>query len=94
MSKITKSQLTAVVAKKARLPKRAAAEAIDELFEEMARTLKKGGKVVISGFGSFHVGFVNDKQVVPFGNESKRQTIKGHRVVNFKAGKPLRKIVW
>jgi len=94
MSKITKSQLTAVVAKKARLPKRAAAEAIDELFDEMSRTLKKGGKVVISGFGSFYVGIVNDKQVVPFGNEAKRQTIKSHRVVNFKAGKPLRKIVW
>lgn len=94
MSKITKSQLTSIVAKKARLPKRAAAEAIDELFDEMARTLKKGGKVVISGFGSFYVGIINDKQVVPFGNESKRQTIKSHRVVNFKAGKPLRKIVW
>ena len=58
------------------------------------RALKKGDKVVLSGFGTFHLGKVNDKQVVPFGKEDKRQTIKGHRVVNFRVGKPLKKMVW
>ncbi len=94
MSKLTKSQLIAIVAKKARLPKRAASDTVEALFDEMIRTLTKGGKVVISGFGTFYVSVVNDKQVVPFGDESKRQTIKGHRVINFRPGKPIKKSVW
>ncbi len=91
---MTRSQLIAIVAKKAHLTKRASEEAIDALLEEVTRSLKKGEKVVLSGFGTFYVSEVDDKQVVPFGDEAKRQTIKAHRVVNFKAGKPLRKTVW
>ena len=85
---MTKSQLVAVIAKKA------SSDAIEALFEEVIRSLNKGEKVVISGFGTFYVSKVGDKQVVPFGNESKRQTIKGHKVVNFRVGKPLKKQVW
>ncbi len=48
----------------------------------------------MSGFGTFYVSRVDDKQVVPFGNESARQTVKSHKVINFKVGKPLRKRVW
>lgn len=91
---MTKSQLIAIVAKKAHLTKRASEEAITALFEEVGRSLKKGEKVVISGFGTFYISSVNDKEVVPFGNEDRRQTVKGHRVVNFRAGKPLKQKVW
>lgn len=91
---MTKSQLVAIVAKKAHLTKRASSDAIDALFDEVGRSLKKGEKVVISGFGTFYLSSVKDKQVVPFGDETKRQTIKGHKVVNFKVGKPLKKLVW
>lgn len=91
---MTKSQLVAVIAKKAHLTKKASSDSIEALFEEVIRSLKKGEKVVISGFGTFYVSKVGDKQVVPFGNESKRQTIKGHKVVNFRVGKPLKKQVW
>ena len=91
---MTKSQLITVVAKKAHLTKKAAEEAITALFDEVIRNLKKGEKVVISGFGTFYVNKVGDKQVEPFGNKDKRMTIKAHRVVNFKVGKPLKKAVW
>lgn len=91
---MTKSQLVNIVAKKAHLTKRASEEAIEALFEEVTRSLNKGEKVVLSGFGTFYVSNVKDKQVVPFGNESKRQTIKGHKVVNFRVGKPLKRNVW
>lgn len=91
---MTKSQLTTLVAKKAHMTKKAAEEAIDVFFEELTNALKKGDKVVISGIGTFYVSRVNDKEVVPFGDESKRTTIKGHRVVNFRVGKPLKKAVW
>lgn len=91
---MTKTQLIDIVAKRGHMPKRAATEAVEVFLEEVTRTLQKGGKVVLSGFGTFSLGKVKDKQVVPFGNEQKRQTIKGHKVVNFKAGKPLKKAVW
>ena len=91
---MTKSQLITVVAKKAHLTKKAATDAVESFFEEVTRSLVKGDKVVLSGFGTLYVSSVKDKQVVPFGNESNRQTIKGHRVVNLKVGKPLKKAVW
>lgn len=91
---MTKSDLISIVAKKARLPKRAAKQAIEALFEDVSRALQKGDKVVISGFGTFYVNRVDDKEVVPFGDEKKRQKVGSHRVVNFRAGKPLRKKVW
>lgn len=91
---MTKSQLIAIVAKKAHLTKKASNDAVESMFEEIIRALKKGEKVVISGFGTFYVSKVGDKQVVPFGNETKRQTIKSHKVVNFRVGKPLKKEVW
>lgn len=91
---MTKSQLITIVAKKAHLTKKASSDAIEALIEEITRALTKGEKVVLSGFGTLYVSPVKDKQVVPFGNESKRQTIKGHRVVNLKVGKPLKKAVW
>ena len=91
---MTKSQLIAVISKKAHLTKKASEDAIEALFDEVSRALKKGEKVVISGFGTFYVSQVKDKQVVPFGQENKRQTIKGHKVINFRVGKPLKKQVW
>lgn len=91
---MTKHDLINIVAKKAHLTKKAATEAIDALFDEVEKGLIKGEKVVLSGFGTFYVSKVADKQVVPFGNEVQRQTVKGHRVINFRVGKPLKKKVW
>lgn len=91
---MTKSQLVGLVAKKSRMSKRAAEEVIDLLFSEMSRSLFKGEKVVLSNFGTFYISKVKDKQVVPFGEEAKRQTIKAHKVVNFRPGKSLKKEVW
>ena len=91
---MTKSDLVNIVAKKAHLTKKAADEAVEALFDEMIRTLKKGDKAVISGFGTFYVSKVKDKHVEPFGDKTKRQVVKGHRVVNFRVGKPLKKEVW
>ena len=91
---MTKSHLIDVVAKKGHLTKKAAKESIEVFLEEVKKGLKKGEKVVLSGFGTFYLSKVADKQVVPFGKEDKRQTIKGHHVVNFRVGKPFKKTVW
>lgn len=91
---MTKSDLIAVVAKKGHLTKKAATEAVEVFLDEIKRALGKGEKVVLSGFGTFYLSKVADKEVVPFGKEDKRQTIKAHRVINFRVGKPLKKTVW
>ncbi|KKS30914.1 MAG: Histone family protein DNA-binding protein [Candidatus Amesbacteria bacterium GW2011_GWA2_42_12] len=91
---MTKSDLIDIVSKKAHLTKKAANDAVESFLDEVMRSLKKGEKVVLSGFGTFYLGKVKDKQVVPFGKEENRQTIKGHRVVNFRVGKPFKKTVW
>lgn len=91
---MTKSDLIKIIAKRAHLTKKAANDSIEAMFEEITRSLSKGNKVVVSGFGTFYVSQVKDKQVVPFGNEKKRTTVKRHKVVNFRVGKPLKKAVW
>jgi len=91
---VTKHDLIGIVAKKAHLTKKAAAEAVETFLEEIIVSLSRGDKVVLSGFGTLYVSKVHDKHVVPFGDESKRQVIKGHKVVNFRTGKPLKKRIW
>lgn len=90
---MNKSDLVAVVAKRANLPHKAAQQAIDAFLEETSRSLSKGQKVLWSGFGTFDVRKVADKKVVPFGREELTRVIKSHHVVNFKAGKPLKEAV-
>lgn len=91
---MTKKEFADIVAKKGHLTKKAATEAVDVLLNEVTHALRKGERVVLSGFGTFYISKVADKQIVPFGQEEKRTTIKSHRVVNFRPGKPLRKAVW
>ena len=91
---MTKSQLINVVSKKGHLTKKASKEAVEVFLEEVKKALKKGEKVVLSGYGTFYLSKVADKQVVPFGKEDRRQTIKSHYVVNFRVGKPFKKMVW
>ena len=91
---MTKSQIINAVSKKGHLTKKASTESVEVFLDEVRKALKKGEKVVLSGFGTFYISKVADKQVVPFGKEDKRQTIKAHHVVNFRVGKPFKKMVW
>ena len=90
---MNKSNLIVVVAKRANLTQKAAQEAIEAFLDETSRSLSKGQKVLWSGFGTFDVRQVADKKVVPFGREELTRVIKSHRVVNFKAGKPLKEVI-
>ncbi len=89
---MTKRQIGDLVARKAHLPKRAAAEAIDVFLNEVGRTLAKGEKVVLSGFGTFRVITMKGKTVkIP--KTEKFVTIRSHRSPRFIAGKKLKKQV-
>lgn len=48
-----KAEIIEKVSKDVRLTKKAAKEAVDITFQIIEQTLKKGEKVVISGFGTF-----------------------------------------
>lgn len=89
-----KSDYYDIIAKSAHMTKKTAKDAIDTFLDEIIKTLKKGDKVVLSGVGTLSIGKVGAKDVVPFGKSDKRLTVKSHHVVNFKAAKPLRKIIW
>jgi DNA-binding protein HU-beta len=89
---MTKRELVDVVARKAHLTKRAAVEAVDTFLNEVGRTLSKGEKVVLSGFGTFRVISMKGKTVkIP--NTEKMVTIKAHRSPRFTPGKKLKRQV-
>ena len=88
-----RSELIEILSKKAHLTKKAAREAIDVLFDEVSRLLKKGEKVIISGFGTFKIGKVKDKKGRRSPSDATPMIHKGHRVIRFIVAKKLKKEV-
>ena len=89
---MTKAQIIEIVAKKAHLTKKAAAESIDAFLDEIVRQISKGEKVVLSGFGTFKLNKVKDKKGRnPQTGED--LIIKSHKVVRFVVGKTLKRLV-
>ncbi|MCJ7805403.1 HU family DNA-binding protein [Patescibacteria group bacterium] len=89
---MTKRELLEQVARKAHLTKRAAKEAVEVFLAEIGRTLSKGEKVVLSGFGTFRVISMKGKTVKIPGTE-KLVTIKAHRSPRFTPGKKFKRQV-
>lgn len=89
---MTKRQIVTLVATKAHLTKKAAREAIETFLAEVTKALKKGEKVVLSGFGTFKVVKVKDKKVIVPGTGEEKM-VKSHRAPRFSPGKPLKKEV-
>lgn len=52
---LTKVELINAVARKAELTKKKSTQAVEALIDSIAEALKKGEKVVITGFGTFSV---------------------------------------
>lgn len=52
---MTKAELVAQVAKKAGLTARAGKDAVNTVFSSISQALKRGEKVVVTGFGTFLV---------------------------------------
>jgi nucleoid DNA-binding protein len=89
---MTKRELVDIVARKAHMTKKAANEAVDVFLNEIGRSLSKGEKVVLSGFGTFRVIWMEGKTVkIP--NTEKMVTIKRHRSPRFTPGKKLKRQV-
>jgi nucleoid DNA-binding protein len=89
---MTKRRLIEIVAKKTNLTKKIAREVITSFLEEISKSLIKGEKAVISGFGTFKVVKVKVKKgrVIKTGQEV---TIPAHRAAKFTASKTLKRAV-
>lgn len=85
---MTKKDLIELVARKAHLTKKAASEAIDNFLIEIQRSLVKGEKVIISGFGTFDVDHRREKTMFLRG---KKEKVSAHRVPRFHPGKTLKR---
>jgi DNA-binding protein HU-beta len=87
---MTKKELIEIVAKKAHLTKKAAAEATEVFLEEIKKSVKKGEKVVVSGFGTFKLSKVKDKKGRKSPTDPTPIVHRGHKVVRFVVAKKLR----
>ena len=86
---MNKGDLIEAVAKDTKLSKAASEKAINAVFGNMTKGLKKGGKVSIAGFGSYTVR----KRKARMGrNPQTGEPIKigASKTVGFKAGKALK----
>ena len=88
-----KSELIEVVAKKAHLTKKASRETVDVFLAEIARLLKKGEKITLSGFGTFKIIKVKDKKGRKSPTDPTPVIHRAHRVVRFVVSKSLKKAV-
>lgn len=92
MKKLTKKDLIELVAKKANLTNKAARESVQTLLNAVRDSLKRGEKVVITGFGTFSVR----KRAERPGRNPKtgeKITIQARKAPGFTPGKTLKKAV-
>jgi len=89
---MTKADMIELVAKKASLTNKAAREAVQALLDGVRDSLKKGEKVVITGFGTFSVRNRKERK----GRNPRTGaviTIAGRKTPGFTAGKALKKAI-
>jgi DNA-binding protein HU-beta len=80
------------MAKEAKIAKKAAGKALDTFLDEIKKTLKKGSKVSLIGFGTFHVG----KRKARTGRNPKTGAaikILARKIPKFKAGKAFKDLL-
>ena len=89
---MTKRDLIDVVAKKANLTNKAARDSVQAVINSIRDSLKRGEKVVITGFGTFSIR----KRVERVGRNPKtgeKITIAARKAPGFTPGKTLKKVV-
>jgi len=89
---MTKADLIEKMAKDAAIAKAAAGKALDSLIDGIKKTLKKGNKVALVGFGTFSIS----KRKARKGRNPRTGeaiTIKAAKVPKFSAGKGFKDAV-
>ena len=89
---MTKADLVAQVAKKANLTSKAAKDSVSAIFGTISDALKRGEKVVVTGFGTFMVR----KRATRKGRNPQTGaeiTIPATKTPGFSAGKSLKRMI-
>jgi DNA-binding protein HU-beta len=89
---MTKAELIATIGKEAKISKASAEKALNAFSNAVMKTLKKGDKLTLTGFGTFSVA----KRKARMGRNpqtGKEIKIPATRVAKFKAGNLLKKAV-
>jgi DNA-binding protein HU-beta len=89
---MTKAVLIATIAKEAKITKASAEKAINAFTNSVTKSLRKGDKLTLTGFGTFSVA----KRRARAGRNprtGKELKIPGTRVAKFKAGNLLKSAV-
>lgn len=89
---MTKRKLVEIVAKKTHLTQKFVQEVTESFLKEISKSLAKGEKVVLSGFGTFKVVNVKAKKGRII-KTSQEITIPAHRAARFTVGKTLKRAV-
>jgi len=89
---MTKAELVEKIAKDTKVLKASAEKAVNTLIAEIAKTLKKGNKVTLVGFGTFSV---SKRKARTGRNPRTGATIRipAHKTPKFTAGKALKDAV-
>jgi len=89
---LTKKDLIVVVAKKANLTNKAAGDSVTAMLNGIRDSLKRGEKVVITGFGTFSI---RNRSERPGRNPKtgEKITLPARRAPGFTPGKTLKKAV-
>lgn len=89
---MTKADLVGFIAEKADIKKSAAEGALNAFIEAVEKTLKKGEKLALTGFGTFSV---SNRKARTGRNPQTGETIKikATKVPKFTAGKGLKEVV-
>ncbi|MDD4352268.1 MAG: HU family DNA-binding protein [Candidatus Gracilibacteria bacterium] len=90
---MTKQDLVEAMAKASGITKAAAARALDSFISNVTSSLKKGGKVTVTGFGTFSVSHRSARTGVNPRNPSQKIKIPAMKTPHFKAGKTLKEAV-
>jgi DNA-binding protein HU-beta len=89
---MTKAEMIGKMAKDADVSKAAASKALDSFIDSIKKTLKKGNKVTLVGFGTFSVG----KRAARKGRNPQTGAtikIKASKTPKFKAGKAFKNAI-
>lgn len=89
---MTKRDLIEVVAKKANLTNKASRDAVQAFIGSVRDSLKRGEKVVITGFGTFSIR-TRAERTGRNPKTGERITITARKAPGFTPGKTLKKVV-
>lgn len=89
---MNKAELIEQIAESTGVTKVTAGKALDSVLANMGKAMEQGERVIVSGFGSFHVA---ERAEQKGRNPQTGETISipAHNVVKFRPGKKLRTLV-